>query len=190
MECQATTHGSNTSATLSKNDCVKFESFSSVLELEHDKRPSRCSKAWSMRRLISLLMMMVMVLAPCAVVHAANASNHHGPMKQTAGHLLHAVQHVGPNRLLHHQSPCPTGSKHQDFSHCSNDCTTLQRLMSQSTHEAHDLKTEPVDLAVVVPLLDNRIVLSAQSRRSARFRLIEPRRDPLSVLHTTARLRL
>ena len=143
-----------------------------------------------MRRAISLLMMVVMVLAPCAIAHAASTSNHHSEMKQTAGHMLHGMQHKASKDLVHSHPQCPTGSKKENQSHCSNDCDTLRRVLSQSTLEAHEFKIEVVYPANIVPRRNNNVGNAVRSYRFASLSPIDARRDSKSVLRTTARLRL
>lgn len=128
-----------------------------------------------MKRALSILLMVVMVLAPCAVVHAAS---------------MKSVPHVmSPSDESHSQHvDCHSGQQHTSHSVCSGDCDTLQRVAEAGTPERSgtDFKAPYVALAL-------NFVFCAQddtSQADISNRYVESFSDSKTVLRRTARLRL
>ena len=130
-----------------------------------------------------------MVLAPCAVAHAANASTHHGTMKQSADHTLHGMLHLESKGLLHQHAQCDSDRQQRDQNHCASDCGTLQRVTSQSLFEAHWPKLEMSFSASIVLGRGSHTAPDVWSQRVPELIPVVSRQDAKSVLQSTARLR-
>lgn len=130
-----------------------------------------------MNRALSILLMVVMVLAPCAVTHAASMKS--APHMMSASDESHG-QHAD----------CHSGQQEAGHSVCSGDCDTLQRTTAAGTPERtvsefntfYPLLVFVLNLTLVAqvtesapdigsgnsgPLFDSKTVL----RQTARFRL-------------------
>jgi|GEM_PF-5024379 len=150
-----------------------------------------------MRRGLAALLMIVTVLAPCAIAHAMQS--------QTAG--IASAQHhlvVSPAReYAHHEHTrddahnnghCGNGeTNHTPLSEdCSGDCQTLQRVaaftMPDRARSAVDVEFDSETLVSLISQAHSFV--STVHHSQARFEHTVARIDTVSVLHQTARFRL
>ncbi len=151
----------------------------------------KLDESFLMRRAISLLMTVVMVLAPCTVVHAGNPASHHGGKALAASdHEQDGIRHAVPRGAHEQASRCDSGDHNPNQDSCSKDCNTLQRVTSQSTVERTSLELETSFAAIVDSLNDPLVVHAGNAIRTIKLRPVDLRQDSKSVLHTSARLRL
>ncbi len=144
-----------------------------------------------MRHAISILMMMVMVLASCAVAHSGSASSHHTNMMPIAeDQLSHHKQPIEPKTAVDHHQNCSADSEEQDQYHCSNGCCTLQRVTSLSGLISLQATDEEPLLSDAILSADSRIIFDSWSNQVVDLRRFDTRKDSKSVLRSTARLRL
>ena len=131
-----------------------------------------------MKRALSILLMVVMVLAPCAVVHAASSgSSSHMAMSSDLSDTPSVDCHAGK----------------QDAGHtvCSGNCDTLQRLSDAGVTErsSTDLKTSYASLVLALSfalvILDDR-----DTSTDANLTPLDSISDSKTVLRRTSRLRL
>ncbi len=130
-----------------------------------------------MRRALSVLMMVVMVLAPCAVVHAASM--------KSAPHMIGASGHSHSQHV-----DCHPTKQNAGHSVCSGDCETLQRVAESGTqeHSATDFKIphDPSVLALNFAL----VALKDRASEDVDERYIDSTSDWKTILRRTGRLRL
>lgn len=143
-----------------------------------------------MKRAISLLLMVVMVLAPCAVAHAANLSGHHG--SPTVASEFEPSEHMRavPSGSHEEHGACAASGHGSDQATCSGNCEILQRVTETNAAErsAAELQVSFTALAIVT-----KPVLATQGHRSdsaVSSRPVQTKSDSKTVLRKTARLRL
>ncbi len=136
-----------------------------------------------MKRALSILLMVVMVLAPCAVVHAASM--------KSMPHVLSPSDDSHSQAESHSQHVnCHSGQQDTSHSVCSGVCDTLQRVAEAGTPERSGTDFKAPYVALVLAL---NIVFCAQDDESfadINNRYVESFSDSKTVLRRTARLRL
>ena len=145
-----------------------------------------------MRRAISLLMMVVMVLAPCAAVHAASSASHHAGIMLAFSHVGHESQRSAePSRSHEQHAECASGGHSPDHNACSSSCDLLQRVTLQKASEraSADFKKSWIAIGAVA-LNDASLALELKPAVTCRLRPIGLNQDSRTVLRETARLRL
>ena len=130
-----------------------------------------------MRRALSILLMVVMVLAPCAVVHAAS-------MKSTP----HTVTTLGDSHDQH--VDCHSGQQDTSHSVCSTDCNTLQRAVERGMPERTVSEFKASYPALVFALNFVLITLVAENAPDIGDGNLDSISGSKAVLRQTARLRL
>jgi hypothetical protein len=118
-----------------------------------------------------------MVLAPCAVVHAA--------IMQSAPHAMSASDHSHGQHV-----DCHAGQNDTDHAVCSGDCDTLQRVASADAPERFAPTFSVSYVALLFAL--NFAAVARDNRSSVKVadESIESDSDSKTVLRRTARLRL
>ena len=147
-----------------------------------------------MRSAISLLMMVVMVLAPCAVAHAASVASHDAAPHQLEASLgsaeAHGHRHARPTEPHHKHTFCASDDPGSSHEACSANCDTLQRAANTSTSERSTSDIKP-ELAVFIGALSYVVIsLNDDLGLNKLLRPVESPSDSKTVLRTTARLRL
>jgi len=130
-----------------------------------------------MRRVLSILLTVIIVLAPCVVVHAASASSD-----------THVMDASDQSRSQH--ADCYAGQQGNGHSACPGDCDTTQRTAAASAPERSVSDSKSVYPAIVFAVslvLASLIDESAPGIGTDRLVLFF---DSKSVLRQTARLRL
>lgn len=141
-----------------------------------------------MRSLISLLMMVVMVLAPCAVAHAATSTFHRTASPTAVADIGHG--HAKSNQSHGQKSGCHSENQTDDRRMCPGDCDTVQRV-SQSDVTHRTLAAVATSSAVLIIVLTDAPLSPVGAGNFVPFgRLADLRLDSKSVLRMTARLRL
>jgi hypothetical protein len=131
-----------------------------------------------MKRALSILLMVVMVLAPCAVVHAASlGSPSHMTMSSDTSGSQNADCHAGKHDIGHEV--------------CSGNCDTLPPVAKAGAAERStiDLKASYTSLVLVLSFV---FVILDDSEASANASLtcLESNSDSKTVLRQISRLRL
>jgi len=143
-----------------------------------------------MKRAISLLLMVVMVLAPCAVAHAASLSGHHGSSTialeiSSSGHM-----HAAPAGPQEQHGGCAASHHHTGEDECSGNCETLQRATSTGAAER---SADQLIVSSAALVIASKTILDTQNNHSdtaVASRPAELKSDSKTVLRRTARLRL
>ena len=143
-----------------------------------------------MKRAISLLLTVVMVLAPCAVAHAASLSGHHGSRtvvleSSSSGHM-----HAAPARSHEQHGGCAESHHRTGEDECSGNCEVLQRVSGTGVSER---SVEHLIVSFAALVIVSNIILDSQSSRSGAAVSSKPvglNSDSKTVLRKTARLRL
>jgi len=142
-----------------------------------------------MNRAISLLLMVVMVLAPCAVAHAASLSSHHGSWTVASAAMPSSQTHAASTESHDPHEIC-AASHHPGEDDCSGNCERLQRVTETAAAERS---------AAYMLVSFASLVVAANSIRDTRNNLadtfvrrgsVELSSDRTTVLRKTARLRL
>lgn len=141
-----------------------------------------------MKRLLSTLLMVVMVLAPCAVAHAVSMKvNHSGP--QMSGSMSGQMG-AKPDQSHGQHIVCMAGQHDAGYTACSSNCDTFQRTSATNTLErsAPDVKIEYAALVLALNYLS--VALDVEAPSVVADLVFEGVSDSKSVLRMTARLRL
>ena len=155
--------------------------------MEHGSSVEELVKVLLMRRVISWLMMVVMVLAPCAVAHAASSASHHAPVNLTTSHVEQVAFGDAALSGSHEQkTECLSDDRNPDHSTCSSNCDLLQRVTLQDTSDRvwADFKT------IASLQIDSVLALEPQPALWPRPRPPERIQGSKTILRKTARLRL
>ena len=140
-----------------------------------------------MRRALSFLMMMVMVIAPCALAHAATVSSHHTAVSQASDTGAAGHKHAMPSDGHANHAGCADETGHAE---CSGDCDTLQRVSNFSTTERVSADAAVVYDAITAVLGCMHVATAGRDAPAMAFDDFQPNSDSKSVLRKTARLRL
>lgn len=143
-----------------------------------------------MKHAICLLLMVVMVLAPCAVAHAASLSSHHGSPTIALEISSSEHKHVAPAGSQDQDGGCAASHYHTGEDECSGNCDILQRATSSGVAER---SAEQLILSFVTLVIASNTILDTQDNRSdtaVSSRPAELKSDSKTVLRKTARLRL
>ncbi len=143
-----------------------------------------------MKRAISLLLMVVMVLAPCAVAHAASLSGHHGSSTVATDTAPSGHMHAAPAESHEQHSGCVASDHHTGEDDCSGNCEILQRATSTGVAER---SAEQLIVSFAALVIASKTILDTQDNRSdtpLSGRLVGLNSDSKTVLRKTARLRL
>lgn len=143
-----------------------------------------------MKRAISLLLMVVMVLAPCAVAHAASLSGHHGSPAAASEAAPSEDMHAAPSGSHDQHGVCAASGHQPGDDTCSGNCEVLQRATDASAGErvATDLKSSYAALAFVLSFV--HVISTSDTDNGTDFGAAESNFDSKTVLRKTARLRL
>ncbi len=143
-----------------------------------------------MKHAISLLLMVVMVLAPCAVAHAASLPGHHQSTSVTTETAQSGHMHVAPAQSHDQHGGCVAGRHHTDKDDCSGNCEIFRRATTSGMAE-HSATSLIVSFAVLV--IASEAILDAQNRRSdtgLSGRPVGLNANAQTVLRKSARFRL
>ena len=144
-----------------------------------------------MKRAISLLLMIVMVLAPCAVAHAVSLAPHHAASLHTkAGAPSSGDLHVAPYESHGQHAACVSGVPERGDNACSGDCETLQRVAKVSVAERTPIDMEVSFAAFVFALSVAVVAVAHDAVPDGQLRPVVSILDSKTVLRKTARLRL
>ena len=144
-----------------------------------------------MRRAISLLMMVVMVLAPCSVTHAASSTSHHAGTTPASSGVDQAAQFsIAPAGSHKQHTECGSVQHSPERSACSSNCDLLQRVTLQSTGDRAWADVKESLIVITGVLTDAVFTLGSEPESPPRFTPVALNQGSKFVLRKTARLRL
>lgn len=143
-----------------------------------------------MRRAVALLMMVAMVLAPCAVAHAATIAAHQGVLTASNEGSSSEHMHAASEGSQGEQTACPSASHDAGHDTCSGNCESLQRVINTSVSER---STPDFDASFATLVFGLSLVAAVSADSSSPILIVSPiesNADSQTVLRMTARLRL
>ena len=173
------------------NDCVNKSICGFRTLIRHANRWEQTVESLLMTRAISLLLTIAMVLAPCAVAHAASMTSHHMVHSSSETEATPSKhRHATPEGSHRRHAECLAGQHDTGHAMCAGECDILQRVSNTNAAEHSTTQLQASFAVLALAITYAHVALVDGAAPELRTGDIESISDSRSVLRKTARLRL